>query len=135
MGQHKSVQICLEFVKGAVHILGKICPGSDPDIADMIYYLGPFKFSQCTIGYEIWDNFNFPMLNHHWQLCKYGPHLPCNCSYNAFIQENLYLSGNLSFSSILISLRSGRKYWTIPKVELNIVLESCSLPDQTVIII
>ena len=58
--------------------MGKICPRSDPDIAHMRYYLGPLKLnliSQCTTGYEIWDNFNFPMLNPHWQLCKYGPHL------------------------------------------------------------
>ncbi len=33
------------------------------------------EFSQCTTGYEIWNNLNFPMLNPHWQLCKYGPHL------------------------------------------------------------
>ncbi len=32
-------------------------------------------FSHCTTGYKIWDNFNFPMSNPHWQLCKYGPHL------------------------------------------------------------
>ncbi len=61
--------------KGGVHTRGEICPRSDPDIPDMRYYLGPQKlkydlFLQCTTGYEIWDNFNFPMLNPHWQLCK-----------------------------------------------------------------
>ncbi len=61
--------------------MGEICPRSDPYIAHMRCYLGPLKlkykylFSQCTTGYTIWDNFNFPMLNPHWQLCKYGPHL------------------------------------------------------------
>ncbi len=44
--------------KGAVHILGEICPRSDPDIADMRYYLGPL------------------------QLCKYGPHLNQNIRQN-----------------------------------------------------
>ena len=27
------------------------------------------------LGYQIWDNFNFSMLNPHCQLFKYGPHL------------------------------------------------------------
>ncbi len=44
--------------------MGEICPRSDPDIAHMRYYLGPLKLK-----------YNFPMLNPHWQLCKYGPHL------------------------------------------------------------
>ncbi len=30
--------------KGAVHILGKICPRSDPDIAHMEYSMDPLKF-------------------------------------------------------------------------------------------
>ena len=63
--------------------MGEICPRSDPDIAHMRYYLGPL-FSQCTTGYEIWDNFNFPMLNPNWQLCKYGPHLSRCCRFLLF---------------------------------------------------
>ncbi len=31
------------LTQGAVHILGEICPRSDPDIAHMLYYLGPLK--------------------------------------------------------------------------------------------
>ncbi len=30
-------------LEGGVHILGEICPRSDPDIAHMRYYLGPLK--------------------------------------------------------------------------------------------
>ncbi len=29
--------------KGGVHIMGEICPRSNPDIAHMRYYLGPLK--------------------------------------------------------------------------------------------
>ncbi len=43
--------------KGAVHILGEICPRSDPDIAHMEYCLDSLK------------------LNLHRHVCKYGPHL------------------------------------------------------------
>ena len=50
---------------------GKFAQGPIQIVTDMRFYL----FSQCTTRYEIWDNFNFPMLNPHWQLCKYGPHL------------------------------------------------------------
>ncbi len=32
------------FGKGAVHILGKICPRSDPDIGHMEYSMDPLKF-------------------------------------------------------------------------------------------
>ncbi len=63
-----------EMFEGGVHIVGEICPRSDPDIDHMRYYLDPLKL-KCTIGYGISDNYNFPMLNPHRQLCKYGPHL------------------------------------------------------------
>ena len=46
----------LPLLKGAVHILGEICPRSDPDIAHVEYCL----------------DLNFPMLNLHRQVCKYG---------------------------------------------------------------
>ena len=52
-------------VKGAVHILGKICPRSDPDIASMEYSMDPLKFMY-TKGHMIMmilDYLNFPMLN------------------------------------------------------------------------
>ena len=61
--------------------MGEICPRSDPNITHMRYYLVPLKLKhrwfiqQCTIRYGIWDSFDFPMLNPHRQLCKYGPHL------------------------------------------------------------
>ena len=62
----------LHLFKGGVHIIGEICPRSDPDITHMRYYLSPSKlkykysvcndlFSHCTTGYDNWDNFNFPM--------------------------------------------------------------------------
>ncbi len=38
--------------KGGVHIMGKICPRSDPDIAHMRYYLGPLKMRVCTLLLE-----------------------------------------------------------------------------------
>ena len=70
--------------KGAVHILGEICPRSDPDISHMRDYLEPLKLHYIVCndlylyhikGYGIWNHFNFPMLNPHRETCKYGPHL------------------------------------------------------------
>ena len=34
---------CLHKQEGAVHILGKICPRSDPDVAHMEYSMDPLK--------------------------------------------------------------------------------------------
>ena len=59
-------------MKGAVHILGEICPRSDADIAYMGYYLEHFYHIK---GYGIWNHLNFPMLNPRKETCKYGPHL------------------------------------------------------------
>ena len=47
---------------------------------------------QCTTGYGMWDNFDFPTLNPHRQPCKYGPHL----TYLLFIFLSLQLSVALS---------------------------------------
>ena len=77
--------------------MGEICQRSDPDIAHVsssapiicrvaIDYIGPL-FSQCTTGYEIWDNFNFPILNPHWQLCKYGLHLSFEQTNGKIVNE------------------------------------------------
>ncbi len=35
--------------KGAVHILGEICPRSNPDIVHMGYFLVPIKFTICAL--------------------------------------------------------------------------------------
>ena len=35
----------LWHIQGTVHILGEICPRSDPDIAHMEYCLDPLKFT------------------------------------------------------------------------------------------
>ncbi len=41
----ESLQLEVDSVlKGAVHILGKICPRSDPDVAHMEYSMDPLKF-------------------------------------------------------------------------------------------
>ncbi len=39
------------------------------------------EYLRC-IAFGIWDNFNFPMLNPHRQLCKYGPHTFLIFSYS-----------------------------------------------------
>ncbi len=59
--------------KGGGHIWGKICSRSDPDIAHMKYSIDPLKLMYK--GHMILDHLNFPMLNPHRQVCKYGPHL------------------------------------------------------------
>ncbi len=51
----------------------------------MWYNVCNYLFPQCTIGYGIWDNFNFPMLNPHRQLCKHGPHF--------FLNQRVLLNG------------------------------------------
>ncbi len=61
--------------------MGEICPRSDPDIAHMKYSIDPLKLIyndlllECIKGHMILDYLNFPMLNSHRQVCKYGPHL------------------------------------------------------------
>ncbi len=45
-------------VKGAVHILGKICPRSDTDIAHMEYSMDPLKF--IPRGIWFWITWIFP---------------------------------------------------------------------------
>ncbi len=49
---HKLIERVPSFnplFKGAVHIMGEICPRSDPDIAHMGYCLDPIKFVYRTL--------------------------------------------------------------------------------------
>ncbi len=53
----ETVKIRQEFMpdsnnKGGIHIMGEICPWSDPYIAQMRYYLGPLKLKyKCVMTY------------------------------------------------------------------------------------
>ncbi len=124
-------------IKVGVNIMGEICPRSHPDIAHMRYYLGP----QCTTGYEIQDNLNFPMLNPHWQLCKYGPHLCvimiAGCCANMSTQRKFHChERNYSFTRIslnhfccgegmcsdILTLPSGKCIFVIVQTSLHHIL-------------
>ncbi len=63
--------------KGAVHILGEICPRSDPDIAHMKYYLDPIKLIYKTL------------LDTHLQVCKYGPCAPLAQDQNPWTMQKI----------------------------------------------
>ncbi len=41
------------ITKGGVHILGEICPRSDPDIAHRGYYLDPLKLIYKTYSHNV----------------------------------------------------------------------------------
>ena len=45
----KSLGHVVKIDQGGVHILGEICPRSDPDIAHMGYYLDPIKLLYRTL--------------------------------------------------------------------------------------
>ena len=77
--------------------MGVNCPRSDPDIIRRGHCLGPYMYT-CTEGYNIWGHLNFPMLNPHWQVCKYGPHL------------TVHQFGSKLFIFTIYSLRQIRPY-------------------------
>ncbi len=45
-------KVFLSQLEGAVHILGKVCPRLDPDIAHMEYSMDPLKFIYLRNGDE-----------------------------------------------------------------------------------
>ncbi len=78
---------------------------------------GPSKV-ESTTGYEIWDNLNFPMLNPHWQLCKYGPHLYHRITLS-IPNANQYRSMAIK---IVLSIQINKDCWLITDRQWSILI-------------
>ncbi len=69
-------------------------------------------------GYNIWGHFNFPMLNPHWPVCKYGPHLCLQVSIYSF--KDVLVGRPYSCEIRMLYVSYGKK-WLLPiRTSLNI---------------
>ncbi len=77
-----------ETYKGGVHIMGEICPRSDPDIAHMRYYLGPLKLkSSIDLHYEDIQIWNFGVIFYKRKAFRLGKHshrITLKCKYESW---------------------------------------------------
>ena len=85
----QKLKFCDELLKGILHLHNGKLQDCEWNTLYTVYNKNPITAYKIK-GHMILENFNFPMLNSHKQVCKYGPYLYGSSLLPKLINSTIY---------------------------------------------